>query len=91
VNLDTVPFSPAALRALDLDPSLRDRMVTGGDDYEILCCVPEAALADLHRAGEAAGIPLCLIGEVLAGETRPVFLDGGLARDFGTGSFSHFR
>lgn len=90
IDLDGVPFSPAARRALRLDPSLRDRLVTGGDDYEVLCCVPESELPGMLAQAGAAGIPLSIIGEVVAGSATPSFLEAGIARDFSAGSFSHF-
>ena len=40
VRLSDVPLSPAAAKALAADPALGLRVVTGGDDYEVLATVP---------------------------------------------------
>jgi thiamine-monophosphate kinase len=68
---------------------LRDRLLTGGDDYEILACVPEARLdAFLAQAGRS-GVPVAVIGEVTDGDAV-IFRENGAVRSFATGSFSHF-
>ena len=36
LDLDRVPLSQAARAAIALDPALADRLVSGGDDYEVL-------------------------------------------------------
>ena len=89
VDLEAVPFSSAARAAIAAEPGLRDRLVTGGDDYEILACVPEPRLAAFLAEAGQSGIPVAVIGEVVAGHDA-VFRDGGVAHPFASGSFSHF-
>ncbi len=67
VAVAAVPLSPAAREALALDPRLIDTVLTGGDDYEILCTAAPDSVADLAAAAAAAGVPLSVIGTV-AGE-----------------------
>lgn len=90
VDVGLVPFSPAGRAAIAADGRLRDRMLTGGDDYEILCTVPDARLAAFLDAAAAAGVPATVIGTMTEGEGLPVFRDGGLERRYESGSFSHF-
>ncbi|RVU13112.1 thiamine-phosphate kinase [Methylobacterium oryzihabitans] len=91
VEVAAVPLSAAAREALALDPRLIDAVLTGGDDYEILCTAAPEAVADLTAAAAAAGVPLTVIGTVSGEPGAPVFRDpGGAPRTFARASFSHF-
>jgi thiamine-monophosphate kinase len=91
IRVADVPLSPAAVRAVTLRPDLMATVLTGGDDYEILCAVPPDALAACLAEAQALGLPLRPIGIVTAGEGPPVFeAANGLRTFFGAGSFSHF-
>jgi thiamine-monophosphate kinase len=90
VDMSLIPYSPAARAALATEPALVDRLVTGGDDYEILCAVPEERLARFLKDMAATGVPATVIGTVDEGEGVPVFREGGSERRFEQGSFSHF-
>lgn len=87
---EQVPLSDAARTAIHADAALLDRALTGGDDYEILCTVPEARLDEFHGEANEAGVPLAVIGRVVEGTGLPVFRQAGIERRFDTGSFSHF-
>ena len=82
VDLARVPLSPGASAALSAEPGLLDAIVTGGDDYEILCTVPETRLAAFLNGVEAAGIGATVIGTVVEGEGAPVFRDGSRERRY---------
>jgi thiamine-monophosphate kinase len=90
VDLDEVPLSAAAQAAVAADKSLRQTVVTGGDDYEVLCTVPPSRLAALREAALRAGVPLTPIGKVVEGSGPPVFRLAGLEQQFSAGSYSHF-
>jgi thiamine-monophosphate kinase len=90
VDLEAVPLSEAARAAVAADPALLDSLVTGGDDYEILCAVPPAGVDAFIEECAAAGVPAVAIGTVCAGEGLPVFRAGGSERRYERGSFSHF-
>ena len=91
VSAADVPLSPAARDALAAEPGLIDTILTGGDDYEILCAVPPDALDEALAEARAAGVPLSAIGTVVAGEDAPAFrMPDGRERRFASGSFSHF-
>src|SRR6266852_7932253 len=63
-----IPLSDAARAALARDPALLASIVTGGDDYEVLACVPPGELEALRGEAAAAGIALTAIGAVAAGQ-----------------------
>jgi thiamine-monophosphate kinase len=90
VDVAAIPLSPAARAALAGDPDLIDRLVTGGDDYEILCAVPEERLAPFLAEAASVGVAAAAIGTVERGDGLPVFRDGARERRFERGSFSHF-
>ena len=91
VDLGAVPLSPAARRAVAQDAAAFDVAVTGGDDYEILASVPEAAGAAFEAAASAAGVPVTAVGRVVAGAGAAAFRDrDGTPRSFARGSYSHF-
>ncbi len=90
VEAGQVPLSAAARRAVARSPDLFDRVLTGGDDYEVLCTLPEDRLDRLKEKADSVGIGLSVIGRVVPGVDLPVFRAGGLERRYDVGSFSHF-
>ena len=90
VDMQAIPLSPAAGRALAADPGLLDALVTGGDDYEILCAVPPGRVAPFREACAAAGVSVAEIGAVRAGDGLPTFRHGEAERRYPHGSYGHF-
>ncbi len=90
VDLAAVPLSAAATRAVAADAAAFDAAVTGGDDYEILASVPEAAAPSFEAAAAAAGVPVAAVGRVVAGAGASFQGLDGAPRSFARGSFSHF-
>jgi thiamine-monophosphate kinase len=84
-----VPLSSAAGAALSAVGIAT--LVSGGDDYEILCTVPEARCAAFLEAAAATCIPVTLIGTVIDGPGPPRLLDAD-GRDIPLQrlSYSHF-
>lgn len=91
IEADAVPLSPAARAARGAEPGLIEPILTGGDDYEILCAVPPDSLDAFLAEATATGIPVAAVGTVVAGEGPPAFaMPDGTRRVFAAGSFSHF-
>jgi len=91
IELPRIPLSDAARSALAADPSLHERVLISGDDYEILCTVPSHESGSFEAAAEKALIDVTAIGMVEARNDAPCFLDkDGTKKDFARGSFSHF-
>jgi thiamine-monophosphate kinase len=89
IEVADVPLSDAARAALSADPTLIERILTGGDDYEILFTLPAAKLSSLRAAAAHAGVPLAEIGQVTAGQGVR-FLREGKVLSFAAPSYSHF-
>jgi thiamine-monophosphate kinase len=86
-----VPLSEAAKHVLAADPAQVETILTGGDDYEIVCTVAPDKVASFQNAATAAGVPVTEIGEVMVGQQPARFLDrDGKPRLFKQTSFSHF-
>ena len=92
VELARVPLSDAVRAALRLEANLFETAVTGGDDYEILCSVPQAKAIAFEAAARSSGVSVARIGHVAADEHPGAeFFDGnGHRKSFGRGSYSHF-
>jgi thiamine-monophosphate kinase len=75
VEVARVPLSPAAGQALAADAALIDPILTGGEDYEILCAIPPTAIEEFRRAAANAAVAVAEIGYVAARDTPPRFLD----------------
>lgn len=90
IELDAVPLSGPARNAIMADPALAELAWTGGDDYEILCTVPEGEYSSLAAAAEAAGLGLARIGRVTAEAGKVQYREAGRPRSFARGSFAHF-
>lgn len=90
VDADRVPLSPAARKAVEAAPELIDTILTGGDDYEVLCTVAENSLDSMRKEADSVGISLSVIGRVVPGHEMPVFRMRNRERRYDVGSFSHF-
>jgi thiamine-monophosphate kinase len=91
IEVEQVPLSEAARKVLAADPAQIETVLTGGDDYEVLCTVPADRLAPFRACAAAAGVPVAEIGRVVHGRAPPRILDaGGKPMRFRRTSFSHF-
>jgi thiamine-monophosphate kinase len=91
VEIANVPLSRGARSALAADPALREPILTGGDDYEILFTVPAARWEACVQAAAQAGVVVTAIGTVEAGDAAPGLIGGdGKPVAFARPSYSHF-
>ncbi len=90
VEANQVPLSAGVRKAVEASPDLLDLALTGGDDYEILCTVPEKNLDSFRKEADRVGTPLSVIGRVVSGHDLPVFRMNGLERRYDVGSYQHF-
>jgi len=91
IEVTRVPLSEAAHTALEREPQLIETIVTGGDDYEVLACVPTGNVELLREQAAIVGVAVTEIGTVIAGEGTATFLD--MKRKplaFTRPSYSHF-
>jgi len=91
ISVEDVPLSEAARAALKLSPALIETILTGGDDYEVLCTVPPANAKAFEASAKEAGISVTRFGIARPGISAPRFDDAsGAALVFAARSFSHF-
>jgi len=67
VDWRRLPLSPAAAQMAAAQPELRERIVAGGDDYELLLTVPADGVAAATAAAARVGVPLTAIGRMGGG------------------------
>jgi thiamine-monophosphate kinase len=85
-----VPLSSAARMALAAEPALIETILTGGDDYEILCAIPPARAEAFEAAAREAGIAVARIGMLGApGEPRLWRRADGREQRFTRRSYAH--
>ncbi|HLX14767.1 MAG TPA: thiamine-phosphate kinase [Bradyrhizobium sp.] len=91
IDAPSVPLSPAAAAALAAGAVGVEALVCGGDDYEILCAIPEARFQAFALAAAGAGVAVSSIGMVIAAASAPKFLDAqGREMRLSRLSYSHF-
>jgi thiamine-monophosphate kinase len=91
IDAQSIPLSPVAAELQASGSVGFEAIVAGGDDYEILCTIPDDHFAAFAQAARLAGVPVTAIGTVMAGAAAPQFLDarGGEIR-LERLSYSHF-
>jgi len=91
IDAPSIPLSPAAAALLARGTVDIETIVSGGDDYEVLCTVPEDSFEAFVQAAGQAGVAVTSIGTVVAGSSVPRFLDGdGAELALPRLSYSHF-
>jgi thiamine-monophosphate kinase len=91
IDAPSIPLSAAAAALLTRGTIGVDAIVSGGDDYEILCTIPEDRFEAFVQAAGQAGVAVTSIGMVVAGSSVPRFLDGeGREIALPRLSYSHF-
>jgi thiamine-monophosphate kinase len=91
IDLKSIPLSRSVSAALSAGAVSMAEIVAGGDDYEILCAIPPAALEDFVGAARAAKVAVSSIGTIIADESPPKWLDAeGKELQLTRTSYSHF-
>jgi thiamine-monophosphate kinase len=91
IKLEQVPLSPAARAGLAAKLTTIEALISGGDDYEVLCTVPESRLSGFVSAAKAQGVEATAIGVIREGTAPPrLVAAGGRAIALKRGSYSHF-
>jgi thiamine-monophosphate kinase len=90
IDVTRVPLSDAAKAVVTADGGMLDTVLTGGDDYEIICAVPTSKALRFQDAARAAGVTVSEIGEIKTGEGVRFLAADGRALNFRHASFSHF-
>ena len=91
IDAPSVPLSRPAASLLAGGAVGIETLISGGDDYEILCAIPENRFEAFAREATVAGVPVASIGTILAGTSAPKFLDAqGREISLSRRSYSHF-
>jgi thiamine-monophosphate kinase len=90
IRADRLPLSAAAKAAVARDPGLIERILTGGDDYELLFTAPPQARPAIEALALATATPVAAIGEIRTGSgVRAIGADGSALR-FARAGYRHF-
>ena len=91
INLADVPLSEQARALVTKGSSSMEAIVSGGDDYEVACAVPENLWDSFLAAARLTNVQVTGIGRVEAGAAAPQFLDAaGKPVALKRLSYSHF-
>ncbi len=90
VEAARVPLSTAGRAAWKAEPGLLATILSGGDDYEIVCTVRPGKVAAFKAAARAVGVPVADIGRMVRGAGAAFRRPDGKALSFARASFSHF-
>lgn len=91
---DDVPLSDAARRLVTDDQPLGVRLLTGGDDYEIVFTAPESVRETVASIAAETGVPIARIGHMIARPSDGPLVTvrdaaGGIV-EVGHGGYRHF-
>ena len=75
IDAPGVPLSDTAQSLLARGAVGIGSILSGGDDYEILCTIPENRFDAFEAAAQLAGVPVTSVGTVMAGLSAPRFID----------------
>jgi thiamine-monophosphate kinase len=91
IDLESIPLSDPARDLVSRQIVGIETLIAGGDDYELLCTIPEDDVDGFVQAARLAGVAVTSIGMVVAGASVPKFIDRqGMEIALARLSYSHF-
>jgi thiamine-monophosphate kinase len=91
IDIHSIPLSSAATALLARKAVGIEALISGGDDYEILCAIPGDRMEAFAQAARQVGVGVTAIGGLIAGTAPPSFLDvQGRELALKRLSYSHF-
>ncbi|MGH6777044.1 MAG: thiamine-phosphate kinase [Bradyrhizobium sp.] len=92
IAVPSIPLSAPAAALVARNVAAIGTLISAGDDYEIVCTVPQARCAAFAEAARGAGVAVTSIGTIAAEAEGPRFLDAkGRALAIEQPSYSHFQ
>lgn len=88
IDAKAIPL-PVSLRAAASAPQRLAKLITGGDDYEILAAIPPERETEFREAAEAARMPVTRIGVLREGEGPTEVRHGGRPMSLPQRSYVH--
>jgi thiamine-monophosphate kinase len=91
IDAPSIPLSKPVASLLARGAVRIEALVSGGDDYEILCAIPENQFEAFAAEAGSAGVTVASIGTIVGGTSPPKFLNaGGREISLSQRSYSHF-
>jgi thiamine-monophosphate kinase len=91
IDAANIPLSPAAAALVAGGTVGIEAIVAGGDDYEILCTIPQGSFDAFARAARTIGVAVTAIGHIITGSSSPRFINRqGNESRLPRLSYSHF-
>lgn len=90
IELEKVPLSTAAKYACKLDSKIITKVVTGGDDYELIICAPPNLRDRLVDIAGLVSVKLTKIGTIVEGSRVSVFGPDKDQLHFAQAGYKHF-
>jgi thiamine-monophosphate kinase len=91
IDMESIPLSDPARDLVSRRIVGIETLIAGGDDYEVLCTIPEDRVDAFAAAARLASVQVTSIGMVVAGASAPKFIDGqGSEVALERLSYSHF-
>ena len=91
IDVPSIPLSAPARSLIASGAAAIETLISAGDDYEILCTVPDERCAAFADAARRAGVAVTSIGTIAAGTESPKFRDAeGRELALKHLSYSHF-
>src|SRR5712675_1486687 len=75
IDAPSIPLSLAAAELVARGAVSLETLVSAGDDYEILCAIPEDRFEVFAQGARQGNVAVTSIGTVIAGTAIPAFLD----------------
>jgi len=90
VGAEALPLSPGGRLAAAHDPAWLGRLLSGGDDYEVVFTAPASAAAAIRNAGETSGVAVTRIGRMINGQGVEVRSADGSTLPLKDRGYRHF-
>lgn len=91
LQADAVPVSSAARTLISSGAAALQRILSGGDDYELLCGIAAGELESFLAAAQRSAVPVAVIGTAAEGTAAPRWLSAsGCEVSLTALSYSHF-
>ncbi len=90
IELPLVPLSRSALELVSRYPKLWERIITGGDDYELLFTAPASAGTAITKLAATLNLPITRIGSVTKGSGVIVLDAKGQPMSLEKTGYKHF-
>ena len=90
IDVPRIPLSSAARAALALDPALLEKILAGGDDYELLFTAESEAATKLAAIAVELDLPITAIGRITEGSGVTALDASGGQIDLPSTGWRHF-